>query len=560
MQKTVSLDPNEKKAQSIRRYLIVLLLGLQFVTVGLIVFFTQISTQKDIDDQASIILRNALKETKAHAQGFLEPAYRNILLIQQLLQNDILSLDNDMDWESYFLSLLENNEELSGAYIARVSGDFFYVAKSNQMAQSAYLTKQISADQPGKASFFWRSESRAIVAQQINQDDSFDFKKRPWYQRAKTEQALIWTEPYVFFTSKAPGITIALPYYSDNALAGVIGLDIEITQLSKFLSQLNVYGAVSAFMVSKSGTLIAAPALSESDSELTSQDLVLLGSESLSLEREAISRFINQRGLAETYQGNRIDHDGKTYIFEYESFRVPNGPEWIISAYSPENAFLEKITEGERRNIWVAIFILLLSIFIGWLLVRKTWKPVNSFMSQVVIDQLTGLYNRRFLETAGSHMYLKMLRDPKSTLSIIAVDVDHFKKVNKEFGNDVGNQVLMHFAEFLQESVGQDEVVARYSGDTFVIVLPDVSNATAVTKMNIIRERLAAWPLNIDDLLIHFTFSAGVATIDEKHRVADAAFSDYIKMANVALRDAKVTGRDTVVSANPETKLKIAIG
>ena len=559
LHKSVSLDPNEKKALSVRRYLILLLLGLQLITVSLIIFISQVAIKQDIDEQAGILLRHAVIESKEHTQGFLQPAYRSVLLTKQLLEQQSLQINDKSRLEQYFLGLLKNNSEIAGAYVATESGDFFYVARSVEQQPSAFVTKSIAADNPGRASFIYRSQDLSLQREQVNVTDSYEFSQRPWYQQILEKQALIWTEPYIFFTAKQPGITVATPFYdAQGNMAGAVGFDITLTELSEFFSKLKIYGSVSAFMVSNSGSLVATPSLINSDLNLENLDIANLNHEKLSFERLAVEHFLENKRAGVSDFSSRLDYNNNNYSIRYESFVVPNGPEWLLAAYAPRNTFLQKIEAGERRNIWIGLVILALSILIGWVLIRKTWQPVNYFFEHVIVDQLTGLYNRRFLETAGSQMYLKMLRDPDRVLSIAVLDLDFFKKVNAEFGSAIGNRVLISFAEFLRNTLSPEEVITRYSGDTFIIILPELDSNAALQKIESLRLRLDSWPLIVDDLLIRVTFSAGIVTIDDNNRIADAAFSDYIRTAKSALSQAKQAGRDCVKTASDKPTSNVA--
>ena len=156
----MTLEPNEKKSQSLRRGLVLSLIGLQLVTVALILFITHVSTRHDIDKQASLLLQYALNESKEHTEGFLEPSYRNVQLTADLLAQDVISLDNKSQLEHYFLNQLKNNPEMTGIYIAKPEGDFYFVSRSNKDEKIGFMTKEISANNPGKASFYWRYESK----------------------------------------------------------------------------------------------------------------------------------------------------------------------------------------------------------------------------------------------------------------------------------------------------------------------------------------------------------------------------------------------------------------
>jgi hypothetical protein len=195
-------DPNEKKSQSVKRGLVLLLISLQIVTVLLILSITHFSTGRDISQQISILLQNALNESKEHTQGFLESSYRSVLVSADLFNKGTVDINDKRQLEEYFLSQLKSNSEMTGIYLATPEGDFYFVSRDNKDEQTGFLTKIINAESPGKASFFWRYESSLITESRLDQEDDYSAIERPWYRQAVAKKSLVWTEPYIFFTSK----------------------------------------------------------------------------------------------------------------------------------------------------------------------------------------------------------------------------------------------------------------------------------------------------------------------------------------------------------------------
>ncbi|MGH1439346.1 MAG: sensor domain-containing diguanylate cyclase [Cellvibrionaceae bacterium] len=550
----MALDPNEKKSQSVRRGLILLLLGLQLVTISLILFITHFSSGRDIDAQISVLLQNALNESKTHTEGFLEPAYRNVQTSADVFAKGLVTTENETEIEKYFLSQLKNNTEMTGIYLATAEGSFYFVTRNQQGEQSGYMTKVIKSEKPGKASFYFRDDDLSIMEEHSDQNDQYRASERPWYKQAVDKKGLSWTEPYIFYTSKQPGITVAMPFYTDaGELSGVIGIDIELTSLSRFLAELKIYGSVSVSMVSGSGNFVATPSLSNASGiQLNSLGVDANNDANFDLEKKAVSHYLQESKPSASSFSSRFSHDDKKYAIRYEPFLLKDGPEWVISAYAPKSAFLSEIRSGENRNTIIALSILLLSLIVGWLLIRKTWQPFEHFFHDVVTDQLTGLFNRRFLENIGSRMYIRLLRDQHDVISIAVIDLDFFSKTNAEFGDAVGNDALIAFSEFLKKTLRPEDIITRYSGDTFVVIFPGLDNERAVHVVDRMRNQLDAWPLSVDDLLIRLSFSAGVETIDKTNCAEDNAFSDFIDVAKKAMKDAKQNGRDQVVSANEQ--------
>ena len=146
-------------------------------------------------------------------------------------------------------------------------------------------------------------------------------------------------------------------------------------------------------------------------------------------------------------------------------------------------------------------------------------------------------------------MYIRLLRDQHEVISIAVIDLDFFSKTNSEYGEVVGNKTLIAFADFLKKTLRPEDIITRYSGDTFVVIFPGLDNEKALKVVDRMRYQLDSWPLPVGDLLIRLSFSAGVETIDKNNCAEDAAFSDFIKLGQVAMREAKANGRDQVLSA-----------
>lgn len=154
-------------------------------------------------------------------------------------------------------------------------------------------------------------------------------------------------------------------------------------------------------------------------------------------------------------------------------------------------------------------------------------------------DPLTNLFNRRALinqvhqELANKTMHFH-------STSLILIDLDYFKAVNDTFGHDVGDQVLMHVADFLSANVRKQDLIARWGGEEFVILLRDTSIERSEQIATNLQEKMK---LENFSPVTSMTFSAGVATLS-----AGQSFDDLIANADKALYTAKKSGRNCVKS------------
>jgi len=122
-----------------------------------------------------------------------------------------------------------------------------------------------------------------------------------------------------------------------------------------------------------------------------------------------------------------------------------------------------------------------------FLVLRYGLAKVAEWQSQVIHDELTGLYNRRFIQEAGKKELAKAFRYEwkgiSYPLSIIRIDVDNFKRVNDEEGHLAGDKVLQQVAALLEKVCRESDIVGRTGGDEFTILLPDTTEEGAQVLM-----------------------------------------------------------------------------
>ena len=137
-----------------------------------------------------------------------------------------------------------------------------------------FLSKNIS-NKDGRRDVLFKELDRNFqtVREYFDSTDVYDPRIRPWYTKAVAEGGLIWTSPYVFFTSRNPGITTASPVYdSEGELLGVVGVDIEISDLSDFIATLQIGKNGKAFILDEKGQVIAFPDKSKITNKIGQSD------------------------------------------------------------------------------------------------------------------------------------------------------------------------------------------------------------------------------------------------------------------------------------------------
>ena len=127
-------------------------------------------------------------------------------------------------------------------------------------------------------------------------------------------------------------------------------------------------------------------------------------------------------------------------------------------------------------------------------------------------------------------------------LSLVMVDIDHFKNVNDTYGHLAGDYVLQALARLVSTRARREEVFARYGGEEFVILLPETSKKGAIELAEQLRKRVASHTFIFEGEEIPITVSVGVSTMSGEATTA----TEFIKSADVAMYKAKSDGRDCV--------------
>lgn len=157
-------------------------------------------------------------------------------------------------------------------------------------------------------------------------------------------------------------------------------------------------------------------------------------------------------------------------------------------------------------------------------------------------DSLTGLFNRRYLEGTLERELARCKREAVP-LSMLMIDIDHFKSVNDSHGHQAGDEVLRVFSLLLLENARAEDIVCRYGGEEFLLVLPkmplDIARDRAAQLLKLFQEQVVSF----GDLRLQTTISMGIAATPEHADTAD----ELIRCADDALYQAKRTGRNRVM-------------
>jgi diguanylate cyclase (GGDEF)-like protein len=183
-------------------------------------------------------------------------------------------------------------------------------------------------------------------------------------------------------------------------------------------------------------------------------------------------------------------------------------------------------------NLYFYVFLIVVGVYYSYLLVRRIELMRMETIKISEHDSLTGILNRRaFLKAAE---YLLSLNERKHIpIVFIFADLDNFKAVNDQFGHDVGDKVLRQFADMAQLRFRKSDIIARYGGDEFVMILTNTSLEDAESVIQKFQSNFRDWARN-NGLPVGFSFGLKIAQEGRNN------LGDILRQADAALYDAKL--------------------
>ena len=177
----------------------------------------------------------------------------------------------------------------------------------------------------------------------------------------------------------------------------------------------------------------------------------------------------------------------------------------------------------------------------------KIQKLQNELKYLAATDPMTQLYNRRHF-TQLSNQIIDLAKRDNQTISLIMLDIDRFKTINDTYGHQTGDEVIISLSHILKEQTKKEDIICRYGGEEFVIVLPDSNAEHAATVAEAIRTEVEKFRLETaEGSHVHFTISLGVSELAlKKKNTLERALKD----ADEALYKAKESGRNNVCLSN----------
>ncbi|MFT2110492.1 diguanylate cyclase domain-containing protein [Marinomonas sp. 2405UD68-3] len=453
-------------------------------------------------------LNQAIDRHVVGSVATLETAFPAGIHIQKDIQIDFETLRTRL-WTASSLYLDPNN----------------YVYYGNRAGQAIGLYRDSINTGELRVKFTPEEHRRFYTVDGINgepqfsfiEEKNFDPRVRPWFQAAWDNVDDIWTSVYIDFRTHNLISTRARRIQGeDGEFEGVVATDMSLKSLNDFIGSLNISQNAIAFIIEPNGMLIASshsPNIKQDENGLNTRIRADESGNALLTDIYLkIKPFISngiEHSEPETF--SFTDAQNRDIYVGYNEFEDEAGLKWINVVAIPSEDFMGGIKQNVVQTVFLSIFATVFVTLIGFMILQWVTKdlkllsdatnrvgsgyleePINiqrkdeigelaksfsAMQKRLQIDYLTGLPNRYAFEQHIKAIIEKdIINGEETPFTILFLDLNDFKKINDQFGHDMGDQALREFALRLKSTLSQNDLAARFAGDEFVVILANVNS------------------------------------------------------------------------------------
>ncbi|HPT50611.1 MAG TPA: diguanylate cyclase [Accumulibacter sp.] len=465
------------------------------------------------------------------AGAVLETAFPKDVPAPARIEDDFASLRT-----RFWLATSVHRHPNNYAYYGDRNGQFFGLLRSSET--DAEL--RVRTVDTGPRTILHFSGIAGELREPIRETRVFEPRERPWYTRGKNSLLDTWTSVYIDFkTNELVATRARRVNNAQGEFQGVVATDLPLQHVNDFLHSLRLTANGIAYVVETDGSLIG-----------TSRGPLLLKGESGDNKRVSVENsddplvVASYREISKLLRPSSAAVAPRTAVFEtathgeveaaYARIQDAAGLDWIIVVAVPRQDFLFSVTENFKRTAAFALLASLMAIAIGLMILSVVARDLRQLASaarrigdgdfttfdvmtrndeigdlaksfrnmqlKLLSDRLTGLANRdAFLRRVEDRLARQQgLLDPRP-FAILFIDLNRFKHINDSFGHDVGDKVLQEIAQRMLAGLRSRDMVARYAGDEFVVMLDAVNNAHDAERARHNLEQMLSAPLRSID-------------------------------------------------------------
>jgi len=389
--------------------------------------------------------------------GYLAPASRAVRILRDTLRNGAFG-DRLPLTETVSDSLLREIPQIADLYAADEDGNFVLVRRGEAGGTDVKVIENL----PGSRHVTWvhRNSAGEEIGREDDPTDTYDPRTRPWYVGARGSDDLFWSEVYIFFTQRAPGITVSARHRDAQGRLRLFGVDITLDALSHFLASLKIGRSGRAVIIDDSGQLIAAPGgltmVREVNGEPAAPRIEEVGDDVLT---HAYDRF-----RIEGTGDRAIEVGGRTYVSAVMPI-TGAGRNWLTLIVAPENDFVGFVADNNRRALWMSLAIVLVAVALALLLMRQGLRADRNARQLLERQSAIARQSNAFASLASDASLFDPAHGlPSRTLTETLAEVTGARRASIWRLAD-GGQILRCEDSFDRETAGHSDGLELHHGE-----------------------------------------------------------------------------------------------
>jgi class 3 adenylate cyclase len=375
MEEIVDIGSTEFRRGNLKRRLLRIVVPIACVALMMasilgIALYSYSNNRRDALALSEDVLASLDRRIATEVRTFLSPASDLVKIVDGTLVAPFSGVNRRDLAEPLATQMLKSIPQLAIFSFADTGGNYMMLKK---MPDRSIHTKIIERGETGiKVTWIRRDPDGREIGREYPTDDTYDPRTRPWYIGAVGTPGVFWTDVYIFFTDQKPGITAAKALRNDKGeLLGVVGLDIELTNLSAFLGSLQIGRSGRAMIIDETGRLVAYPEMGRMMKQMGGKLVALRLNE---LGDPVLDRVFN-RFLIEKDGRRELIVQGHTYINTVSSLQSAVDKKWSILIVVPSEDFVGFVSRNNRKALLMSIGVVILASLLAGLLI---WQGLQA--------------------------------------------------------------------------------------------------------------------------------------------------------------------------------------
>lgn len=480
--------------------------------VSLLVIFNRYQMKNYEDVSRSEIIKVS-EQIQSEIKAFFAPVNLVDHLVEEVWVTQHDFYEEALKHEPMIRKIVGLYPEIDSVYFGDERGNFALYIESDE---GEVDTKIVYYGDAGDIVVWRYYKDDTLIEETITEGADFDPRTRPWYFTGD-QKGLNFIDPYEFFTKGDRGLTVSRQIYQGETLWGNYGVDVRLTHIESFLSEINQNPKFYGLLTTQNGIEIKG-------------DLQ---------EKSFVSNLDVSVAMTMEKTENQVDEvaDGILFMKKELTLNMNNPLSAVVFADYSE---YKNSIQLSRLLVYLCIGLLLL-IYMNSYLGNRMHRDARSHLIKIAnFDKLTGLMNRHSFEEVFNR-YKLAYEEKGIPFAVVIGDIDHFKHINDEFGHNNGDVVLKTIAGVLTRSARNTDTVFRWGGEEFLMLLSNADAQSAYEISERIRHAVLDAVTVSGPYSIKCTMSFGVSLY---HKGGEA--KELVKEADDELYRAKQSGRNKV--------------